>query len=65
MKQYMEQQAKPREAPSSITHSHGHHHPQLLSSSQSYPGCMQVLRTTAPFAPSYPSRSVCKPNVSS
>ncbi|EJW88981.1 hypothetical protein WUBG_00101 [Wuchereria bancrofti] len=59
MKQYMEQQAKPREAPVSITH----HHPQLLSSSQSYSECMQVLRTAPPFAPSYPSLSACKPNI--
>ncbi|KAK6101361.1 hypothetical protein QQG55_4285 [Brugia pahangi] len=59
MKQYMEQQAKPREAPASITH----HHPQLLSSSQSYSGCMQVLRTAPPFASSYPSMSTSKPNI--
>ncbi|MCP9259090.1 hypothetical protein DINM_002063 [Dirofilaria immitis] len=63
MKQYMEQQTKPREMVSSIIHSHSHHHPQLLSSSQSYPGCVQVLRTTTPFAPDYPSISAFKPNI--
>ncbi|OZC05322.1 hypothetical protein X798_07758 [Onchocerca flexuosa] len=63
MKQHMEQQVKPREMVSSITQSHSHHHPQLLSSSQNYPGYVQSLRTTAPFAPSYPSMSVCKPNI--
>ncbi|CAG9537505.1 unnamed protein product [Cercopithifilaria johnstoni] len=63
MKQYMEQQAKPRETPSSIAQSHGHHHPQLLSSSQSYPGCMQVLRAATPFTPNYPPMSACKPSI--
>lgn len=68
MKQYMEQQAKPREMQSSIVqaHNHNHHHPQLFSSSQGYPGCMQMLRGAAPpFAPTYPPPiSTCKPNVS-
>uniref|UniRef100_A0A158Q7N9 BZIP domain-containing protein n=1 Tax=Elaeophora elaphi TaxID=1147741 RepID=A0A158Q7N9_9BILA len=63
MKQYMEQQAKPREAPSSIAQPHGHHHSQLLPSSQSYPGCMQVVRAAAPFPPNYPAMSACKPNI--
>uniref|UniRef100_A0A1I7VM34 Uncharacterized protein n=1 Tax=Loa loa TaxID=7209 RepID=A0A1I7VM34_LOALO len=63
MKQYAEQQAKPREVPSSMIQSHGHHYPQLLSSSQSYPGCMQVLQTASPFTPSYPAISACKPNI--
>uniref|UniRef100_A0A915PKI5 Uncharacterized protein n=1 Tax=Setaria digitata TaxID=48799 RepID=A0A915PKI5_9BILA len=63
MKQYVEQQAKPREAPSALAQSHGHHHSQLLSSSQGYPGCMQVLRAGLPFAAGYQPTSACKSNI--